>query len=251
MSGTRTTADAVQLEVLLCTLAREDRLSSLGLPDTLVDAARSLVPHSGGAAVLLADKQHPLRVIACTDEVLRTALDVQFDLGDGPVQAAVDGLDPVLVADLAVERRWPKVVHRLLDLTPVRSLLAVGLPRSNGSRGALVCWAESDRLTTGDATALAALAGVAASSMDTTAAVDRCHHLEIALQTNRRIGMAIGILMASRLVTEEAAFEMLRAVSSAQHRKIADVAGDVVDTGTLPTLGSTAAGPPAQLHRSA
>jgi len=66
------------------------------------------------------------------------------------------------------------------------------------------------------------------------AARERIAHLEIALQTNRRIAMAIGILMARRGLTEEAAFGELRAVSQRRAMKVRELAGYVVEAGDLP-----------------
>jgi hypothetical protein len=59
-------------------------------------------------------------------------------------------------------------------------------------------------------------------------------HLQVALATNRRIGTAIGILMAHRRITDTAAFELLRDASQRGHRKLREIADDVVLTGTLP-----------------
>ena len=66
------------------------------------------------------------------------------------------------------------------------------------------------------------------------AARERIGHLETALQTNRHIAMAIGILMARRGLTEDQAFTELRLVSQCRHRKLRDVAEEVVLTGDLP-----------------
>ena len=59
-------------------------------------------------------------------------------------------------------------------------------------------------------------------------------NLQVALASNRRIGTAIGILMAHRRITDSAAFELLRDASQRGHRKLRDIADDVVLTGTLP-----------------
>ncbi|MGY1780853.1 ANTAR domain-containing protein [Geodermatophilus sp. SYSU D01036] len=58
-------------------------------------------------------------------------------------------------------------------------------------------------------------------------------HLRVALESNRRIGMAIGILMALRKVDEEAAFGLLRTASSHRNVKLRQVAEEVIRTGTL------------------
>jgi hypothetical protein len=65
------------------------------------------------------------------------------------------------------------------------------------------------------------------------AATEHSANLEAALATNRRIGMAIGILMATRKVAEEAAFDALRDASMQRNEKLRDVAEDVIHTGTL------------------
>jgi AmiR/NasT family two-component response regulator len=59
-------------------------------------------------------------------------------------------------------------------------------------------------------------------------------NLEIALQSNRRIGMAIGIVMGQLAVTEEEAFGRLRLVSQTTNRKLREVAEEVIYTGELP-----------------
>jgi hypothetical protein len=70
--------------------------------------------------------------------------------------------------------------------------------------------------------------------------VDRAHeaeikaaNLEIALRHSREIGYAIGILMATYKISADAAFDAIRTVSQHTHRKLRDVAVDVVRTGGL------------------
>jgi len=65
-------------------------------------------------------------------------------------------------------------------------------------------------------------------------AVAQTENLQVALASNRRIGTAIGILMAQRRITDTAAFDLLRDVSQRDHRKLREVADDVVLTGALP-----------------
>jgi hypothetical protein len=63
-------------------------------------------------------------------------------------------------------------------------------------------------------------------------------NLEIALTSNRDIGTAIGILMNSHLITQAQAFSMLRTASQHGHRKLRDVANDVIFTGSLTLPGA-------------
>jgi ANTAR domain-containing protein/PAS domain-containing protein len=62
---------------------------------------------------------------------------------------------------------------------------------------------------------------------------DKNAHLQIALQTNRQIGAAVGIVMYSHRVTAEAAFDLLRQASQRTHRKLRDLAESVVEQGCI------------------
>jgi tetrahydromethanopterin S-methyltransferase subunit F len=65
------------------------------------------------------------------------------------------------------------------------------------------------------------------------AAEEQLTNLQVALQSNRRIGMAIGVLMAVRKISENEALELLRQVSSRRNVKLRLVAEDVILTGTI------------------
>jgi hypothetical protein len=67
------------------------------------------------------------------------------------------------------------------------------------------------------------------------AAAAEVQNLRIALQTARCIGMAVGIVMARRRISSAQAFDLLRRASQHQHRKVHDVAEDIVYTGALPS----------------
>jgi hypothetical protein len=55
----------------------------------------------------------------------------------------------------------------------------------------------------------------------------------VALISARQIGVATGILIASLKITAAAAFELLRTASQRTHRKLRDVAEDVILTGAI------------------
>lgn len=69
---------------------------------------------------------------------------------------------------------------------------------------------------------------------DLNAALDRVRNLEVALTTNRDIGVAIGIVMTTRQVTKDTAFDLLRTASQHLNRKLRDVADQVISTGSVP-----------------
>ncbi len=63
--------------------------------------------------------------------------------------------------------------------------------------------------------------------------LEHAEHLRTAIITNRQIGTALGILMATHKLTGGQAFDLLREVSQHSHRKIRELALDVIDTGAI------------------
>ena len=74
------------------------------------------------------------------------------------------------------------------------------------------------------------------AELEAQAVIDRSQiaNLEIALGTARRIGAALGIIMATYRVGEEQAFVTLRIASQHTNRKLREVAEDVLLTGVAP-----------------
>lgn len=59
-------------------------------------------------------------------------------------------------------------------------------------------------------------------------------HLQEALQSNRRIGMAVGVLMERHKLTSDQAFDRLHEASSRGNIKLRDLAEHVLYTGESP-----------------
>ena len=70
---------------------------------------------------------------------------------------------------------------------------------------------------------------------DLAAAREEAAQLTSALASNRQIGIATGIVVASEKVTTEQAFTRLTEISQKSNRKLRDVADDVVYTGVVPS----------------
>ena len=77
---------------------------------------------------------------------------------------------------------------------------------------------------------------LAQQAAELTTLREKVANLEIALESNRRIAMAIGIIMARELVTEDQAFALLREASQHSHCKLRVVAEQIVTTGELPSV---------------
>ena len=173
---------------------------------------------------------------ASTDEAATRADTLQYEFGSGPcVDAALD--DSVYVTgDAAADSRWPKWGQRVASEVGVRSVFAQRLHLLDGSELIASLNIYSDQSSAFDEQAVGmglVLATHAASILSETIAKDRATNLERALDSNREIGVAMGILMHQRGFTRQQAFDVLRVASQNSNRKLAQIAADVADTGTL------------------
>lgn len=179
--------------------------------------------------------------------ILRAATDSEFgnDLDhiltgvhEGIAHQSLATRSTVVMQDLATEQRWPDYRAAVLarDL-PIRSAVVYSLDVGDIDLGALALYSNKPRFF-GDETLLdvgGVLADHAGIALDATRAVDRADNLQVALDSNRRIGMALGILMAQHRLTEQQAFDLLRTASQRKHVKLREVADQVVLTGEAPT----------------
>jgi hypothetical protein len=127
---------------------------------------------------------------------------------------------------------------RLIEETSYRSVLSFRL--IGGNPAALHLFAErAGAFTDADIDLATVLAAHASSLLALYEAEDHAANLETALESNRDIGAAVGVLMAHHQVTQQDAFTLLRVASQSLHRKLRDVATEVVETGALPPPPAT------------
>jgi hypothetical protein len=140
----------------------------------------------------------------------------------------------VTARGMELAHRWPAFGPQVLRKTSVRAVLSHPLPGLEG-RASVNFYA--DRPVSFDGDALTGAARAAARCSVTLAALtarEQVRNLEQALATSRQISAAIGIVMAQYRCTYDEAFARLRAVSQRSHRKVRDVAEDVLFTGAVP-----------------
>lgn len=77
------------------------------------------------------------------------------------------------------------------------------------------------------------LAEHAAIVIEAARADDRAENLEAALARSRTIGAAMGILVERLRLAPDDAFELLRELSQESNRKLAAIAAELVETGTV------------------
>jgi hypothetical protein len=86
----------------------------------------------------------------------------------------------------------------------------------------------------GDWPLITAFCAHAAIALDRAALLLQIQHLRLALDSNRIIGAAVGVLMARSGLTYSAGLDQLKRASQHANRRLYDVASDVLCTGQLP-----------------
>jgi hypothetical protein len=221
----------IERELLACT-------SSTDACAVIVATAVALVPGAQYASVTGLDRGR-FQTRASSAQ-LANALDaIQYVAGSGPCLEAVKTASNVRVDDLASDERWPAFSTEAVATTPVRAMLSVSLvgDREDQSGYGLNLYATDAGAFDDYSEAIAGvLSGQGAIAIVATEARAHADQLEQALANSREIGIAMGVLMRSHSITRDAAFDLLRAASQQTHRKLADIARDVAETGTIDSL---------------
>ena len=137
--------------------------------------------------------------------------------------------------DLRTDDRWPSYGRRVADELGLDSMLSyrMQLPSQDTVAGLNVYAEGADGFTDRDAVVGMLLATHGAQAASLVLYDRRVQSLEKALASNRRIGIAIGVLMSSHKLTDEQAFDLLRIAGQNTNRNLTEIAHDVIETGTL------------------
>lgn len=183
------------------------------------------------------------RTAAYSSEQAAQADALQYRLHSGPCIDAILENTHFHPEDLSTDPRWPQfgpavvakhgfasmLSYRLSFKAPVspppdRQKTSASLNIYGGAPGA---FSEADQSLGLLLATHAAIALVAANGWQ------RSRQLGKALESNRDIGVALGVLMGQFKVTREQAFDLLRIASQNRNRKLRHLAHEVADTGTL------------------
>lgn len=203
------------------------------------------------AAILTILPSAEVRITASTDPVLAASLaQITVETAEGPAVQALGRRQALAAASLPRERRWPEYARRVLAETPVRSETAYPLQAEGYDFGVLSLHSIEDGYFTDEIRAAAEIyAGHALMASMFAKERNKAANLEIGLVSNREIGTAIGVLMTSHRITDQQAFDVLRKASQHGHRKLRDIAAEVVLTGQLPVDAPRQASKPAAPSR--
>ena len=201
-------------------------------------AAPGLVPGCEQAALSLLDRHGGVVTVAATGWAAARAGEIQREIGSGPGLDAIRVRPLCRVSDPRLDEEWPEFSRLAAAQAGIRCLLAVRLTAGSEVLGALNVYASKSYALGAPAVARTVpLAVHGALALAMAGCRRRCAELEEALQSNRSIGIALGIIMVQRRSTSQDAFDVLRRCAERQHRKVREVAADVVLTGEIPDPG--------------
>ncbi|MCE0764435.1 GAF and ANTAR domain-containing protein [Pseudonocardia kujensis] len=197
--------------------------------------AVATVPGCDHAGISLVDRHGGVVSVAPTGGTARRVDEIQHEVGEGPCLGVIHDRFVCAVEDLATDDRWPAFGRRAAAETGIHALLCFRLFVEDDVLGALTLSSATRGAFDDHAVAVGTvLAAHAALAVTDARNRRRALELDEALRSSRDIGTALGILMAHRLVTRGQAFDLLRTASRRLHRKLREVALEVVETGTLP-----------------
>lgn len=205
--------------------------------DAVAHTAVQRVPGSEWASISQGHKGTFITV-ASTDPGAVAVDKIQYELRSGPCVDAILQETVFRIDDLRTDARWPEMGERAVS-AGVRSMLSLRLFLENDDLVAgLNMYATRTNAFDDNAQTIGILLAThGALAISAAAARERAAQLRQALVTSREIGVAMGVLMSLHKTTRDQAFDLLRIASQNTNRKLADIATEVGDTGTIDLPG--------------
>jgi len=174
--------------------------------------------------------------LAPTNELPPKVDAIQYELLSGPCVDAALQSTVFRTGDLENDDRWPEFGKRAAQEYDVHSMLAVRLfiEDSDDVIAGLNCYSTArDAFSERDQACAELIAIYSAAAVTAVTEAERSRNLRVALESNRQIGVALGILMGRYKITDDEAFSLMQMASQRTHRKLRDIAADVAQTGDL------------------
>jgi GAF domain-containing protein len=212
-------------------LLNEETLeTSLSLLSSL---AHETVTGSCGAGVSVIDGRRRVSS-GSTDDRVREADGLQYELDEGPCLAAATTREVVRVDDLTEDRRWPRWADAVQPLG-LRAALSAPLVAGEAGLGAIKVYADNpgafDRHSEQLLTLFSAQAALLVANVQRRDRAKRLSEdMRRAMHDRDLIGVAKGVLMGRHAVDEDTALRMLMARSQEEGAGLAETARAVVDS---------------------
>lgn len=180
--------------------------------------------------------------VASSSEAARALDEVQYGFGDGPCMRASRTGKTVLVEDVRTDPRWPDYTEAIRD-RGFHSILGVPLLLGNDGGAGLNLYAQDPgHFTPGIVKSAEAFAAEASVTLQLAVQIARhkstADHLRAAMEARTVIDIAVGIIMAQNMCSQEEAFDILRDASSNRNVKLRDLAARVVESVTSKTVAT-------------
>ncbi|MCW2527587.1 MAG: hypothetical protein JWM76_2447 [Pseudonocardiales bacterium] len=180
-------------------------------------------------------RPHQFKTVGPTDELALAGDKIQYELDGGPCVDAILQNSIFRVGDLASDTRWPEFARRAHAELGVRSMLSYRFYFEDGGRiaGLNLYSTQPDAFDDDSETIGMLLATHGALAVTAARSNEMATNLTKALDSNREIGVAIGILMSKHKLTRVEAFDLLRIASQNTNRKLVTLATEVADSDDL------------------
>ncbi|HJQ85930.1 MAG TPA: GAF and ANTAR domain-containing protein [Propionibacteriaceae bacterium] len=209
-----------------------DRLPLEDLLTQVATYAVQAIPGADGAGLTLLEEDRADTIVATAPFVTEVD-DIQYGMEQGPCISAAREGQTVMSDSLGGDPRWPRFGGRVARLG-VHSVVSLPLITPDGVVGAMNVYAHDKNVFDDRAAELgqifAAPAAIAVHNAHVLAQTRRlANKLQSALEVRGVIDRAVGIVMSRSGSTEHEALERLRSLSQHEHRKLAEVASQIVD----------------------
>ncbi|HEV8278993.1 MAG TPA: GAF and ANTAR domain-containing protein [Streptosporangiaceae bacterium] len=196
----------------------------------IVASVHQLFGYRGAGVMFIADSQR-LAYVAASDDGARALEEAQEAAGSGPCYESYIYASPVTAKDLHTDARWPALPARLPG--HVRAVAGVPVPLGGSPVGALNVYCDQpEEWDSSDIQALRAYADlieeILAASLAARQQGALADQLRFVLEYRVVIERAIGYLMAAHRLDAVTAFNTLRKRSRDTHRRVADIAAEIL-----------------------
>jgi transcriptional regulator with GAF, ATPase, and Fis domain len=209
--------------------------SATDVAETMCELAMKIV--GADHASITSIRSGEFTTVAATSDIPEQADKIQYQVGSGPCLDAIRESNTIRVDDLATDPRWPQFGMAACSELGMHSMLAQVLPAGDQALTAVnVYSARPEAFNAQTETLIAIFGSAAVAALSAARHQEKAEQLERALHTSRRIGVALGILMATDQVDLDGAWQVLVKASQDSNTKVSELADQVVLTGSLDVL---------------
>jgi len=166
---------------------------------------------------------------ASTDDVAAFVDRLEWETGEGPCVDAIMTQRFEWDPNITEHPAWPRLAERVLAETPVRGMIGYRIVVSERKVGALNVFSDTaGALTQEDADIGAILVSFASVAITAAGQREEAASLREGMLSNREIGKALGMLMATHSISDQEAFDRLRGASNRLNTRLVEVARRIV-----------------------